>query len=119
MTTEMRNDSPAFECLTVTNVQVFPFKEGPQMGSMKALANIVINDQLYLRGLRVMDGEYGLFVSYPTDPFFKGDGFRSLYNPITRQLREHIETCVLTAYQNTMLGKETANDGKTEGGANA
>ena len=114
-TTEMRNDSPAFDCLTVTNVQVFPFKEGPQMGSMKALATIVINDQLLLRGLRVMNGEYGLFVSYPSDPFYKGDGFRSLYNSITRQLREHIETCVLTAYQEALLGKEKTNDGSAEG----
>lgn len=114
-TTEMRNDSPAFDCLTVTNVQVFPFKEGPQMGSMKALVNIVINDQLYLRGLRVIDGEYGLFVSYPNDPFFKGDGFRYQYKPITRQLHEHIETCVLTAYQEATLGKENANDGSAEG----
>lgn len=115
MTTEMRNDSPAFDCLTVTNVQVFPFKEGMQTGSMKALVNIVINDQLLLRGLRVMNGEYGLFVSYPTDPFFKGDGFRSIFNPITRQLREHIETCVLTAYQEALLGKEKTNDGSAEG----
>lgn len=118
-TTEMRNDSPAFDCLTVTNVQVFPFKEGPQLGSMRALASIVLNDQFMIRGLRVMEGEYGLFVGYPTDPFFKGDGFRSLCNPITRQLREHIETCVLTAYQDALLGKENASDGKTEGGANA
>lgn len=115
MTTEMRNDSPAFDCLTVTNVQVFPFKEGPHMGHMKALANIVLNDQLHMRGLRVMEGEYGLFVSYPTDPFFKGDAFRSLFNPITRQLREHIETCVLTAYQDALLGKENANDASAEG----
>lgn len=114
-TTEMRNNSPAFECLTVTNVQVFPFKEGPTMGHMKALANIVINDQLQLRGLRVMDGEYGLFVSYPTDPFFKGDNFRNLFIPITRQLREHIETCVLTAYQEALLGRENANDAGAEG----
>ena len=114
-TTEMRNDSPAFDCLTVTNVQVFPFKEGPQMGSMKAIATIVLNDQLLLRGLRVIDGEYGLFVSYPNDPFFKGETFRNVYNPITRQLREHIETCVLTAYQEALLGKENANDRSAEG----
>jgi len=51
------------------------------------------------RGLRVMDGEYGLFVSYPNDPFYKGDDYRNIYNPITRKLREHIENCVLEKYQ--------------------
>jgi stage V sporulation protein G len=46
-----------------------------------------------------MDGEYGLFVSYPNDPFYKGDDYRNIYNPITRKLREHIENCVLEKYQ--------------------
>lgn len=95
----MRDNSPAFDCLAVTNVQVYPFKEGPSMGHMKALASIVINDQFMIRGLRVMDGENGLFVGYPVDPFFKGDSFRSLCNPITRQFREHVENCVLEKYQ--------------------
>lgn len=89
----------AFDCLAVTQVQVFPFKESPSLGHVKALAQIVLNDQLVIRGLRVMDGLNGLFVSYPLDPFFKGDEFRSICNPITRQLREHIENCILEKYQ--------------------
>lgn len=87
-----------FDCLTVTNVQVYPFAVGPSMGSIKAMASIVLNDQFMVRGLRVMEGENGLFVGYPNDPFFKGEDFRSLCNPITRQLREHIEDRVLTKY---------------------
>ena len=88
-----------FDCLAVTNVQVFPFKEGANLGKMKALAVIVLNDQIQIRGLRVMDGECGLYVVYPCDPFSKGDDFRTIVQPITRQLREHIENCVLEKYQ--------------------
>lgn len=88
-----------FDCLAVTNVQVFPFKEGANLGKMKALATIVLNDQIQIRGLRVMDGECGLYVGYPCDPFSKGDEYRSLVLPITRKLREHIENCVLEKYQ--------------------
>lgn len=94
-------DSP-FDVLAVTNVQVFPFKEGPSMGHMKGLANVVLNDQLQIRGLRIMDGENGLFVGYPNDPFYKGEDLRSLVCPITRQLREHIENCVLEKYHEAM-----------------
>lgn len=94
-----KESSLAFDCLAVTSVQVYPFKEGPQMGSMKALASIVLNDQFMIRGLRVMEGENGLYVGYPNDPFFKGETYRSICNPITRQLREHIENCVLEKYQ--------------------
>lgn len=91
--------SSEFDCLAVTQVRVFPFKEGPSLGHLKGLAEIVINDQLVVRGLRIMEGVNGLFVSYPLDPFYKGDDFRSICNPISRQLREHIENCVLEKYQ--------------------
>ena len=91
--------SEAFDCLAVTQVRVFPFDEGQRLGHMKGLAQVVLNDQLVIRGLRIMDGLNGLFVSYPIDPFYKGDDFRSIVNPITRQLREHIENCVLEKYQ--------------------
>lgn len=91
--------SADFDCLAVTQVRVFPFKEGPSLGHLKGLAEIVINDQLVVRGLRIMEGVNGLFVSYPLDPFYKGEDFRSIVNPISRQLREHVENCVLERYQ--------------------
>lgn len=96
---ETKEQSEAFECLAVTQVQVFPFKETATMGHVKALATIVLNDQLVIRGLRVIEGENGLFVGYPNDPFFKGEDLRSVVFPITRALREHIENCVLEKYQ--------------------
>lgn len=94
----------AFDCLAVTNVQVYPFKEGEFLGHVKGLATIVLNDQMLIRGLRIMDGENGLFVGYPNDPFYKGEDFRCICNPITRQLREHIENVVLEKYQEVING---------------
>ena len=88
-----------FDCLAVTNVQVYPFRDGAICGKILALATVVLNDQLTIRGLRVMDGEYGMFVGYPNDPFYKGEDLRSIVFPITRALREHIENCVLEKYQ--------------------
>ena len=88
-----------FDCLAVTQVQVFPFKEGPSMGHMVGTASVILNDQFLIRGLRIMEGENGLFVGYPNDPFYKGEDFRSICFPMTRQLREHIENCVLEKYQ--------------------
>ena len=86
-----------FDCLAVTQVQVF--KEGPSMGHMVGTASVILNDQFQIRGLRIMEGENGLFVGYPNDPFYKGEDFRSICFPMTRQLREHIENCVLEKYQ--------------------
>lgn len=87
-----------FECLSVTSVQVFPFREEAKMGKMLGLATVVLNDQLTIRGLRIMGGENGLFVGYPIDPFFKGEELRSTVFPLTRALREHIENCVLEKF---------------------
>lgn len=88
----------AFECLSVTSVQVFPFREEAKLGKILGLATVVLNDQLVIRGLRVMDGENGRFVAYPNDPFYKGEDLRSIVFPMTRALREHIENCVLEKF---------------------
>lgn len=97
--------------MQVTDCKVFPFREGPSMGHIKALANITLGDQFLIRGLRVMDGENGLFVSYPIDPFFKGEEFRSLCNPLTRTMREHIESTVLEKYQQSIATSTEAANG--------
>lgn len=94
-----KETSSAFDCLAVTQVQVYPCKEGPYMGHILGMASVVLNDQFQVRGLRIMAGENGLFVGYPNDPFYKGDVFRSVCCPIARQLREHIENCVLEKYR--------------------
>lgn len=106
--------SSAFDCLSVTQVQVFPFKEGPSMGKMLGMATVILNDQLLVRGLRIMEGENGLFVGYPNDPFYKGEDFRSICFPITRQLREHIENCVLEKYQASLDPVEWVVEFKNE-----
>ena len=91
-------ESAAFDCLAVTQVQVFPFKDNA-LTSLKGFANVVLNDQLLLRGLRINDSSNGLWVGFPVDPFYKGEDFRTLVVPMTKQLREHIENCVLEKYQ--------------------
>ena len=111
---ENTEHTTAFDCLAVTQVQVFPFKEGPSMGRMKGYATITLNDQFQIRGLRIMEGENGLFVGYPNDPFYKGEDFRSICFPITRQLREHIENCVLEKYQASLDPVEWVVEFKNE-----
>ena len=93
--TEEKEISSAFD---VTQVQVF--KEGPFTGKMLAKASIVLNDQFQIRGLRIMEGENGLFFGYPNNrEDFRREDFRAICFPMTRQLREHIENCVLEKYK--------------------
>jgi stage V sporulation protein G len=92
-----KKNSAFFDVLTCTNVQVYPFKESS--GKTKAFARITINDQLQLTGLRVVDGVNGFFISYPLDPNNKSEDYHSIYYPLNKELRDHIEQCILEKYQ--------------------
>ena len=89
----------SFDVLAVTSVTVrCIFNYSPTFLRTKALVDVVLNDQLQLRGLRVMEGDQGLYVAYPPDTFYKDEDCDIIYNPVTRQLKEHIENCVLEKY---------------------
>lgn len=87
--------------IEITNVNVYPFKNCE--GSWRGFASIVLADCFLVRGLRIMDGENGLYVGYPQDPFYKGEDFRTLCHPVTRDLRERIENAVLEKYQRAIM----------------
>lgn len=39
----------------------------PEAGSLKAFADVVVNDALVIKGLRVVEGKKGLFVTMPRE----------------------------------------------------
>lgn len=84
--------------ITVTDIKIFPFKD-VGLGHIRALANVVLNEAIMLRGLRIMEDNKSLFLSYPSDPFFTGIGYSSIIVPVTRELREYIENKVIKQYQ--------------------
>lgn len=96
---QKKQSSTEFDCIAVTEVKVTKFPSLPGANHIKGVAEVVLNDQFIVRGLRIMEGTIGLFVSYPVDPFYKGEDLRCIAQPITRQLREHIENCILEKYQ--------------------
>lgn len=96
--------------MQVTACQVYPFRDGPALGGVKALATIVLDDAMQIRGLRVMAGANGLYVDYPADPFYRGDAFKSICAPITKAMREAIDEAVLGKYKEAT---SEATGGKT------
>lgn len=103
MKTTNNNQEPGCNII-VTDVKIFPFKCAC-MPQIRALANIVLNDAIIIRGLRIMEGTNKPFLSYPADPFFNGTQLRSAIVPLSRKLNEYIEDTVIKQYQ-----KELAND---------
>ena len=96
--------------LQVTACHIYPFDTSPT-GPLKALATVILSDAFQVRNLGVKSGPNGLFVDYPYDPLNKGIVGRSICNPITRELRDHIETTVLAKYQESIATTTEANNG--------
>lgn len=84
--------------IKVTQVWVFPFKETSHLMYTKGMAVITLNDAIVIRNLRIMEGPNGMFVAYPTDPFFKGDDTRSIVAPSRDDVRSYIEAVVLNKF---------------------
>ena len=84
------------EIMLITDIKVFPINRS--VGKLRAFVRVVLGYQLQLTGLRIYEGSGGLFVSYPTDPDYRGEDFRQLFYPVTRELRESIESAVLAKY---------------------
>ena len=87
----------------VSDVQIFPFKAvSGGTDRIAALANITIFGKFQVRGLRVRDGQNGLYVQYPQqDP--SGMSFSSVVTPLDREARETVENEVIAAYQRAGL----------------
>ena len=102
----------AFDSICVTDVRISPVKQIEGLTHTKALAEVVFNDQLLIRGIRVVEGENGLYISYPF-PFHPTTGEdgqpRSTVFPITNALRDHVEAVVLEKYQDTVNNKKVTN----------
>ena len=102
----------AFDCICVTDVRISPIKQIEGLTHTKALAEIVFNDQLLIRGIRVVEGENGLYISYPF-PFHPTTGEdgqpRCSVFPITKVLRDHVESVVIEKYQDSINNEKVTN----------
>jgi len=87
---------PTATTLKVTSVSVFLFNGSE--GKLRSVARIVLNDEIQLTGLRIYEGSNGLFVSYPNDPYYKGEEYRQLFYPVSREVRDHIQEEILKEY---------------------
>ncbi|MCK5260116.1 MAG: SpoVG family protein [Candidatus Omnitrophica bacterium] len=64
---------------------------------LKAFVDIVINDALLIKGVRVMDGKKGLFVSMPREQS-KDQKWYDTIRCLTQEIRDQITETVLAAY---------------------
>jgi len=66
-------------------------------GTTKAFCDLSVLDSLVIKGLRVVEGEKGLFVSMPREEGKDGKWYNTVI-PLKREVKDEIEKLVLEAY---------------------
>jgi stage V sporulation protein G len=69
--------------------------------SLKAFADINVNDALLVKGVRVMDGKKGIFVTMPREQSTKDKKWYDTVRCLTKEVNDEISEKVLQAYQQT------------------
>jgi stage V sporulation protein G len=66
-------------------------------GSTKAFCDLSVFDSLVIKGLRVVEGEKGLFVSMPREEGKDGKWYNTVI-PLSREVKDEIDKLILEAY---------------------
>jgi len=77
-------------------------------GTMRANASVNIYGDFAVRGVKVMEGAKGLFVSMPSYKAGNGE-YRDICFPCTKEAKAEFDSAVISAYQQTLAqGQSTA-----------
>lgn len=84
--------------IDVTEVKVVPIRGE---GATRAMASVTLADSFVVHGVRVVEGEKGLFVTMPRQRDSEGN-FRDVAHPVTAEARALVSSKVLEEYQRAM-----------------
>lgn len=94
--------------LEVTGVRVY-LREASKKSNLLASAQIELNDEFVVTGLKVLDSKNGEFVVFPSEKW-KDDEYHDIAFPITKEAREMICDAVLDAYHEKLEGDEEEDE---------
>ena len=79
----------------ITEVRIYKTRGN---GSVKAYASVSFDNEFVVKGLKVVEGERGLWVSMPSRKL-KDGSFQDIFHPVSREARDKIVDAVLKAYE--------------------
>ncbi|MEJ5307581.1 MAG: septation regulator SpoVG [candidate division WOR-3 bacterium] len=86
--------------MEITEVRI-TLRDEPKL---KAFANVTFDNAFVIRGLKIIDGKKGLFISMPSRRAKDGT-YRDIAHPINNEMRQKIEKVVLEKYQQEVSKK--------------
>jgi stage V sporulation protein G len=80
--------------------RIHKFDETDPSKSLRAFADIEVNDSFLIKGLQVMNGKKGLFVSMPRQKG-KDNKWYETVRALKPEIKAHIDSIVLASYATT------------------
>ncbi len=80
--------------MQVTSIEIRPAPRGEE--AVKAIAHVIVNNALALRGIRIRKGRYGYFLSFPRQTL--GSPYR-VFETTSHKLRRNLETQIVREYE--------------------
>lgn len=91
--------------MKITDVRLKLGREAEETGKLKAYVDITFDESFVIHGLKVIEGQNGLFVAMPSRKMQNGE-FKDIAHPIDPKLREEITKVVLEHYGEELEKKE-------------
>lgn len=84
--------------MQITDVRV---RKITKEGKMRAIVSITIDEEFVIHGIKVIEGDKGLFIAMPSKKATDGE-YRDIAHPINSSTREKIQTIILDRYQKAL-----------------
>jgi stage V sporulation protein G len=91
--------------MNITEVKLYPLQDSKTL----ALASITLDNEFVITGLKVVQGNNGIFVAMPSKKNTKENAEKKYYDiafPITRDAREEIQNAVISKYDESLAPHE-------------
>lgn len=83
--------------MKITDVRLRLGKGTEEGGKLKAYVDITFEESFVVHGLKIIEGQNGLFVAMPSRRMPNGE-FKDIAHPITPELRAELTQVVLDTY---------------------
>jgi stage V sporulation protein G len=80
----------------ITEVRIYKMENS---GNLKAYATVTLDNSYAVHGLKVLEGEKGLWVSMPATKSKKTGEFKDVFHPISQEARTGLVDAVITKYE--------------------
>jgi stage V sporulation protein G len=86
----------------ITEVRIYKMENS---GNLKAYATVTLDESYAVHGLKVLEGEKGLWVSMPATKSKKTGEFKDVFHPISPEARQGLVDAVLLKYNEDGVGE--------------